>query len=289
MKKFLSTALTLIVLLVGSHFLVDGDFFANEGNLNTLDNLEVHFIDVGQGDSILIKKGNESMLIDAGDNGKGEIVVNYLNDQNITSLKYVIATHPHADHIGGMADVLNNFDVERIIMPNAINNTKTFENLLDTIADKGLKIREAKSGDRYELNGASFVILAPNAETYQDLNNYSVVVKLTNGNNSYLFTGDAEALSEKEIIDAYNYMIKSDVLKLGHHGSTTSTSEEFFNMVNPKYGVITVGEGNTYGHPHREIIGLLEENQIEIYRTDLHGSIISISDGENIIFKTTKD
>lgn len=248
------------------------------------DNLEVHFIDVGQAESILVKKGNESMLIDAGNNSDGELVVDYIKKQNINKLKYVIGTHPHADHIGGLDDVIDTFEVEKIIMPNAVTNTKTFEDVLDSIKNKGLSITKAKVGNSYELNGAVFTILAPNQEKYKSLNDYSVVIKLVNGKNSFLFTGDAEELSEKEILKNDKGRLKSDVLNVGHHGSITSTSETFLDAVDPKFAVISAGKDNSYGHPHKEILERLNDKGIEIYRTDLQGDIIVISDGDTIKF-----
>ncbi|MFA5576579.1 MAG: ComEC/Rec2 family competence protein [Tissierellaceae bacterium] len=246
--------------------------------------LEVHFLDVGQADSIFIKKGSEAMLIDAGNNKDGKFVVDYIRKQGIENLKYVIGTHPHADHIGGLDDVIDNFQVEKVIMPNKMANTRTFEEVLDSIADKGLKITRPRVGDKYDLNGAQFTILAPNGENYSSTNDYSIVVKLVNGSNSFIFTGDAEALSEREMLENNRWALKADVLKVGHHGSVTSTIPEFLEAVNPRLAVISSGEGNTYGHPHKEIIELLEENKIEILRTDILGTIVIMADGENIAY-----
>lgn len=246
--------------------------------------LEVHFIDVGQADSILIKGKEEAMLIDAGNNSDGELVVNYIKEQKIKKLKYVIGTHPHEDHIGGLDDVIDNFEIEKVIMPNAIANTKTFEDVLDSIDKKGLKITKAKVGDKYDINGAEFIILAPSGENYNSTNDYSVVVKLINGYNSFLFTGDAEELSEKEMLKNNKDLLKSDVLKVGHHGSVTSTSKDFLDAVNPSVAVVFSETGNSYGHPHKEIIQRLNEKKIDIVRTDLQGTIVMKSDGKKIGF-----
>lgn len=246
--------------------------------------LEVHFIDVGQADSILIKGEKEAMLIDAGNNSDGELVVNYIKEQKIKKLKYVIGTHPHEDHIGGLDDVIDNFEIEKVIMPNAIANTRTFEDVLDSIDKKGLKITKAKVGDKYTLDGAKFIILAPNGESYNSTNDYSVVVKLINGYNSFLFTGDAEELSEKEMLKNNKDLLKSDVLKVGHHGSVTSTSKDFLDAVNPSVAVVFSETGNSYGHPHKEIIQRLNEKKIDIVRTDLQGTIVMKSDGKKIGF-----
>lgn len=249
--------------------------------------LEVHFIDVGQGEAALIKKGNEFMLIDAGRNVDEKLIVDYLKKHKVRKIEYVIGTHPHEDHIGGLDNVIDSFEIGKIIMPNAIATTKTFEDVLDSISKKGLTITKAKSGDIYDFNGASFTILAPNQEEYSNLNNYSVVVKLIYGANSFLFTGDAEAQSEEEILAKNKRLLKSDVLKVGHHGSVTSTTQNFLDAVNPSVAVISLGAENTYGHPHKEISERLESKKIKTYRTDLHGNIIAISDGQSISFNTS--
>ncbi|MCK9443418.1 MAG: MBL fold metallo-hydrolase [Tissierellaceae bacterium] len=258
--------------------------YMTEPDMNTGEFLEVHFLDVGQADSIFIKKGSEAMIIDAGNNKDGKFVVDYLREQGVKTLKYAIGTHPHADHIGGLDDVIDNFDIETIIMPNKMANTKTFEEVLDSIADKGLKITAPVVGDKYDLNGAQFTILAPNRENYSSTNDYSIVIKLVNGSNSFLFTGDAEALSEREMLENNIWALKSKVLKVGHHGSVTSTSPEFLEAVNPEVAVISSGEGNTYGHPHEEILEILEEKDITILRTDMLGTIVIKADGENIAY-----
>ena len=247
-------------------------------------NLKIHFIDVGQGDSILIQQGDRFMLIDAGDNQYEQTVVNYLKQNNVSKLDYVIGTHPHADHIGGLDAVINAFDVEKIIMPSIIRTTKTFEDVIVAIKNKGLKITTPNAGDTYTLGNAKFTIVAPNSSSYDNLNNYSVVLNLKHGSNSFLFTGDAEDVSENEILNK-NYDIKADVLKVGHHGSNTSTSAEFLKAVNPKYAVIQVEKDNKYGHPHAEVIERLQQYNIEIYRNDLNGTIIANSDGKNIRFE----
>ena len=246
-------------------------------------NLKVHFIDVGQGDCILIEDGNSAMLIDAGNPENGPDIVSYIKKLGINRLDFVIATHPHADHIGGMADVINAFDIGKLIMPKVEHTTRTFENLLLTIRNKGLKITAPVPGIEYRLNNAGFVILAPNSSSYTNLNDYSVVVRLTYGSTSFLFSGDAEQTSEKEIL-AKGYNIKSDVLKVGHHGSKTSTTTKFLDAVSPRYAVICVGVNNQYGHPAPETLSKLVERGIKIYRTDEAGTIVATSDGKSISF-----
>lgn len=284
MKNFKKASMFVFIMimifsLMGCEDIIDTNLDSNTGDI-----LEIHFIDVGQADSIFIKKGQEAMLIDAGNNKDGKTVVDYIKNQNVSKLNYVIGTHPHADHIGGLDDVIDNLDIDKLIMPNAIANTKTFEDVLDSIDKKGLKITKPKVGDRYTLNGAEFIVLAPNGESYESLNDYSVVVKLIDGETSFLFTGDAEALSEKEMLKSNRNLLKSDVLKVGHHGSVTSTSQEFLDAVDPYIAVISSETGNSYGHPHKEIIERLTEKNIDICRTDLQGTIIIKSNGKSLEF-----
>ncbi len=247
-------------------------------------NLEVHFIDVGQADAIFIKKGNQAMMVDAGNNGDGEMIVDYIKKQGIDSLKYVIGTHPHADHIGGLDDVIDSFEIEKIIMPDVIATTQTFEDVIDSISKKGLSITKPNVGDKYDLNGALVTVLAPNGQGYYSMNDYSIVVRLEYGENSFLLTGDAEETSEIEMVDKNADILSVDLLKLGHHGSITSTSKEFLDAVDPEYAVITVGRENRYGHPDDEVLARLASKDIQIYRTDLDGNIIAISDGNKIRF-----
>lgn len=250
-------------------------------------NLEVHFIDVGQGDSILIKQDKNNMLIDAGDNKYEKPVVAYLKNIGVTELNYVIGTHPHADHIGGLDAVINSFDIGKVIMPKVTHTSKTYEDVLLAVESKNLKITPPVVGDTYKLGDAIFTIIAPNSEKYSDLNNYSIVIKMKYGENILLFTGDAETLSEKEILEN-GQSIKADILKIGHHGSYTATSIEFLDRVDPDYAVIQVGKDNKYGHPHIEIIERLEDKKIVIYRNDINGNIIAICDGKNIEFIVEK-
>ncbi len=245
------------------------------------DVLKVHIIDVGQGDSIFIQSGGSSMLIDAGERDQGKVVTDYLNAAGVTKLDYLIGTHPHSDHIGGLADVIGSFDIEKIIMPNVTHTTKTFENVLDAIADKGLKITKPAVGDEYRLGSSAFIIIAPNSPEYDNLNNYSVGIKLTNGKNTFIFTGDAEKYSEKEML-RNGIDLNADVLKLGHHGSSTSNSKDFLDAVSPDIGIVSAGKDNQYGHPHVEILDAMKERNIKLFRTDTQGTVIIESDGRTI-------
>ncbi len=245
--------------------------------------LTVHYIDVGQGDSILITTpDNKNMLIDAGEgeNNRGS-VIKYLNSANITSLDTVIATHPHSDHINAMADVLKAIPVSHFYMPNAVHTTRDFENMLNAL-EAVPDVVQAKAGINFNLgDNVTCNILAPVSDSYDNLNNYSVVVKLSYGDTSFLFTGDAEVLVENEILKT-GCNVNATVLKCGHHGSSTSTGDKFLEAVNPKYAVISCGKNNDYGHPHRETMQKLKNKAITVLRTDEMGTITLQSDGKTV-------
>ncbi|MGN2337970.1 ComEC/Rec2 family competence protein [Clostridium cagae] len=249
--------------------------------VTSLNDMKVHYIDVGQGDSELIQIGNQNILIDAGCNDNKAL--NYLKSIGVTNLDYVIATHPHEDHIGGMTSVINNFNVKEFYAPKVNHTTKTFENMIKALQNKGIKLTAPTVGDTLTIGNATIQFLAPNSSKYQDLNNYSIVCKLKYGNTSYLFTGDAESLSEGEIL-AKQLDISANVLKLGHHGSHSSTSQAFLDKVNPRYAIVSCGKDNDYGHPHQETTDKLNKKGIEMLRTDVNGTIVSTSNGNDISF-----
>jgi competence protein ComEC len=292
-KPFIHVILGIILLVIGFSFLPtqpsEGEMAKQKEEKDSvvssdkLLEMKVHFIDVGQGDAILIASDGQYMLIDAGDNNKADEVVNYLKKEGVETLAYVIGTHPHSDHIGGLDKVIQSFDVKKIIMPNKLHDTKTFEDVLDAVSDKNLKITTPKVGDEYLIGGGKFTIIAPNQDKYSNLNNYSVGIKLENENNSFVMYGDAELEAEYDILDN-KINISADVLKLGHHGSDTSTSEGILKAVKPSYAIISAGLDNKYGHPHNETLQKLIDRNIQLYRTDLQGTIIATSDGENITF-----
>lgn len=252
------------------------------------DKLEVHFIDVGQADAILIRQGASAMVIDAGNNADASLVVQYIKNQGVSRLDYVIGTHPHEDHIGGLDAVIREFQIDKVIMPKAAANTKTFEDVLEAIRDKGLKVTAPVPGTQYRLGSAGFTILAPNSASYEDTNNYSVVIRLTFGEKAFLMTGDAEAVSEGEMMDK-GFKLQSDVLKAGHHGSTSSTTAAFLDAVDPQVAVISVGQDNSYGHPSPVILKRLQDRGIQIFRTDEDGTVIAVCDGTAIAFAFQKD
>ena len=247
-------------------------------------NLTVDFIDVGQADSILITNNNESMLIDAGNNEDGEDIVKYLENKGIKKLNYVVGTHPHEDHIGGLDDVINSdIQIENILMPKITTTTKTFEDVLDAIENKGLTVEAPSKGYEFKIGEANCKVMTDSIIDKDNLNISSIVIRLTFGNNSFLFMGDSEEENEKTIS-----WPKADVLKVGHHGSNTSSSEKFLNEVSPKYAVIMAGEGNSYGLPKDEIVKRIESLGTTIYRTDKNGTIEMISDGNEIKITTEK-
>ena len=244
--------------------------------------LRVSFIDVGQGDSEFIELPNgETLLIDAGTNETGADVVNYIESLGYSSIDYVVGTHPHEDHIGGLDDVIRTFDVESVYMPKVTADTKTFEDVLDAVDEKGLTINTAKAGvTLVDGDRLSVKMLAPVLDEYDNTNDYSAVIKVVYGDTSFLFTGDAEEYAESLITGD----VDSDVLKVGHHGSSTSTGEAFLERVSPSYAVISCGLGNSYGHPHTETIEKL--GGIPVFRTDEMGTIVATSEGSEISFRT---
>lgn len=250
------------------------------------DEVFVHVIDVGQGDAILVMTPDGNMLIDTGENSGRQALVDYLDSVNVTSFEYVVFTHPDADHIGNADYIVQNYSIKNIIMPDRVSTTKTFERMITAIENSQATVIEAEPGYEFYIGALLNVILAPN-DDYDDTNDASVVIKSTFGDTSIMLTGDAEKESEADIVKLYSAeVLKCDVLKVGHHGSRTSTTQAFLDAVDPTIALISCGEGNKYGHPIPETIKRLEEKGIEIYRTDKHGSIILCTDGKS--FKVIK-
>ena len=244
--------------------------------------IRVHFIDVGQGESILVQSRQHSILIDAGLPAVGSNIVAYLERLGINSLDYVIVTHPHSDHIGGMPAVLDRFSINNFWMPNVIHETTAFERLLEALERNHIYITTVEAGARINAGIINMIVVSPHEGViHTNLNDYSIVLYMSHGNISFLFTGDAEAPAEMQMI-AGELPIKANVLNIGHHGSRTSTTEAFLDAVRPQVAVISLGANNQFGHPHRYVIERLIERDIKILRTDELGTIVIATDGENL-------
>ena len=248
-----------------------------------MDGLYVHYIDVGQGDSELICCGGEYMLIDAGEPSASDTVVDYLNDHGIEKLDYVVCSHGHADHCGGLDAVVENFEVGTVFTSPYPGDTSSYEIFSDAVEAKGLSMTVPELGESYTLGEAKFEFIGP-LEQYDNLNDDSLVMRLEYGDTSFLFTGDMTSKAERDLLeDGAN--VKCDVLKVGHHGSSGSSSYRFLYEAEPKIAVISCEAGNSYGHPHEEALSRLNDCGAEIYRTDLEGSVVIFSDGMEVTKK----
>jgi len=247
--------------------------------------LRVHFIDAGQGDATLLEGPDFTILIDAGrhDNEK---VIDYLRTLNIQHIDLLIGTHPHADHIGQFPQILGNYHVHEVWMSGDLHTTLTFERALDAILASDARYNEPRAGDSYTLGSSLIEVLNPNTLTGQ-LNNGSIVIRVIFSNIIFLFMGDAEIPAEEEILNR-GHALKADILKVGHHGSRSSTSYRFLEAVDPEIAIYSAGHGNSYGHPHPEVIERLNLFGIDVYGTDTHGSIIISTDGKTYLIETER-
>ena len=277
-KRFLIILFIVFISLVAKYY--DDYSFSTNDFSNVDGSLIVNFIDVGQGDSIFLEFPNgKNMLIDVGEKSKSELVQNFIDLKGYISLDYVVGTHPHTDHIGGLENIIENYKIGEIYLPKVIHTSKTYENLLSKINELGYKVNTAKSDMIiFDENGLVVKILSPIYSEYSELNNYSVVIKVVFGNTSFLFMGDAEAVVENEILREVN----ADVVKVGHHGSGTSSSDEFVNSVNAEYAVIMSGVDNQYDLPDENVVNRWKSSGAVVYNTSVNGNIVMISDGNDI-------
>lgn len=243
--------------------------------------MKVHFLDVGQGLSILVQSDGQTMIYDGGDKSTSSFVVSYLQKQNVTTIDYLISSHYDSDHMAGLIGCLNAFDVKNVISSDYEHDSKLYQSFIQTVADKGLPMQHPAVGTEFSFGSGSFQILAPATIDPNDSNKNSVAIKLTNGDNSFIFTGDAESTSEKAMCES-GIDLSCDVLVPGHHGSATATSWDFLQATVPEYAVISCGKDNQYGHPDKDVMDKLESMDIHVYRTDKQGTIVAVSDGTTI-------
>ena len=280
----------LKIILTISAIIISISFLNQNNNISYQNKMVIHYIDVGQGDCILIQVNNRNLLIDSGPSSNRKDLLNYLEKLNIKKFDYIIATHPHEDHIGNMETIIKRYNIESFYSPKAITSSTEFENMISALIDKNLKINVLKRGTSgIDLGkNTKIQVFSPLENLSSDnLNDYSSIIKITFFNNSFLFTGDSE-ISTENIVLSQNNNLNCDILKVGHHGSSTSTSESFLNSANPSVAIISVGKNNSYGHPTSKTLSLLNSSNIRILRTDINGSIIAVSDGKNINISTVK-
>lgn len=285
MKK-LSKFLNILFIVCIVALLLSG-CGTNSGTVYESAPFEIHFLDVGQADSALVFCDGATMLIDGGNVADSSYLVSYLKKVNVDHLDYVVCTHAHEDHVGGLSGPLNTCTVAQVLAPVTENNTKAFSDFAKYVGKQELEITRPVPGDTLSLGSSTVSVLGP-VRNYDDTNNTSIVFHLVYGETSFLFTGDAEREAEQDILDA-GYEMASTVLKVGHHGSNTSTTYPFLREIMPAYAVILVGAGNSYGHPAEEVMSRLYDAGTTVYRTDRQGTVIAYSDGRNVTFSTEKD
>lgn len=282
-KQTLTTLLTLICVLIAGLVMPN---LQPGAQLPEGSSFQVHFIDVGQADAALVLCDGKAMLIDGGNAPDSDLIYTYLKKHAITHLDYIISTHAHEDHVGGLSGALQYATVGTAYSPVTTYDSKAFENFKTALANRGAEITVPTVGTNFQLGSASCQILAVNTET-NDTNNTSIVLRIEYGQTYFLFTGDAETPVEQVLLDSGSNL-KSTVLKVGHHGSNSSTCYRFLREVMPEYAVISVGKGNTYGHPTDDVLSRLRDADVALYRTDMHGDVICTSDGKTVSFETAK-
>ncbi len=288
MKKGISLFLLLALLLTGCGF--SQSVPSSEGTASTAgETLTVHYIDVGQADCILLECAQQYMLVDGGNVEDSSLVVAYLQKQGVEELELVVCTHAHEDHVGGLSGVLAVYPTGTVWAPTRTYSSGCFDDFVYYVDQQGLEITIPVAGDGFDLGTARVTVLGP-TESYADPNDTSIILLVEFGENRFLFTGDMETAAENDMLDYWGNSVNwnVDVLKVGHHGSNTSTGYRFLYEVDPEYAVISVGEGNSYNHPHEEPMSRLRDADVTVYRTDEMGTILAVSDGENITFSWEK-
>lgn len=289
-KQRIIKELVIAIVAIAAFLLSQYGIDLNKSKPKEVDGtMQVHYLDVGQGDATLVTCDGAAMLIDAGNNNKGTEVKEYLESQNIQSLDLVIGTHGDADHIGGLDIVIDSFDCGTIIMPDRKRDTKTYKDVITAVENKNYVITYPMVGNVYDLGEAEVKVIAPVDNKYgSNENNYSVGVLVTYGESIFLFTGDAEEEAEEDILST-GIDIDCDVYKAAHHGSSTANTSAFLDAALPEYVVISCGEGNDYGHPHSEVLNELRTRGIKVFRTDEQGAIVASTDGKSITFNMSPD
>lgn len=293
-KKITNAAIAVLAVLLSGGGIYEATQAVQDSQPDMRDStviseeMQVTFLDVGQGDCTIIQTEGHNMVIDTGNNHQGETVVDWLLQQDIKELDYLILTHPDADHIGGADNVLRAVSVDKVIMPDVANDTITYNEVIELIEEQQIPVDYPEVGDQYTLGDAVFTVLCPRQEDVKesDLNGSSVGIRLVHGKNAFVMCGDAETDSEEHMVETFGNALEADVLKCGHHGSSTATSDAFLQAVDPIWAVISCGEGNSYGHPHQEVLAKLEDSDVQVYRTDQLGTITAVSDGEQITWST---
>lgn len=273
----------VIVILIAAIAVYAVDYFTQDRVTEPMDGLYVHFIDIGQGDASLIVCDGKTMLIDGGEVDEADRLVDYLERQGVKTLDYAVCTHSHADHCGGLDKAIERFGAETVFTSPYTTEINQYKQVLEAADEVGAELCVPDFGAEYRLGEAVFTFIGP-VEEYSDTNNNSLVLRLTYGDKSFLFTGDMEREAENDLLDS-GVKLSSDVLKVGHHGSSTSTSYRFLYEVSPEIAVISCGEDNSYGHPHEEVLSRLSDADVTVYRTDLDGSVVLFCDGMKVTKK----
>lgn len=286
MKKKLIALLLILAILVLcgclAKVLLDAPEETPAPQVTGGEKLTVHFLDVGQADCALLECGGEYMLIDGGNIGDGQMVISYLQNMGVEELKAVVCTHAHEDHVGGLPSVLAVYPVKQVFAPTKTYASKVFDDFLYYTDQQRLGVTIPAPGDEMTLGQAQITVLGP-LKSYAETNDTSIVMKVVFGETSFLFTGDMEVLAENDLLEN-GTDLKADVLKVGHHGSDTSTGYRFLYEVDPTYAVISVGEGNKYGHPNDITLSRLNDAECTIFRTDHLGTVVAVSDGKEVSF-----